>query len=303
MMSIKTGDMRLKGYLWIAMAAALWGVIGPVSRLAFREGMMPLEAAFWRALLAWGLFGVHALLHHQIRIQVRDLPAVCLFGLTGVSLFYGSYLLAIEKGGAALAAVLLYTAPAWVALMSRIFFKEMLTPGKLAALILCLAGVAGVSMGAAGNGLEPAPVLNWPALCFGLTAGFCYSLYYIFGKYFSGRYQAPTLFFYLLPIGAAGLFPWIQFSSKTATAWGALMFIAFFSTYGAYYCYYIGLKTLEATRAATTATLEPVVAGLTAYVWWGEVLTPMGYAGSLFILAGVLLMVWEGTRSERRVAD
>jgi drug/metabolite transporter (DMT)-like permease len=41
-----------------------------------------------------------------------------------------------------------------------------------------------------------------PSLVFGLSAGFCYSLYYIFGKFFSTRYTSPNLFFYLLPIGA-----------------------------------------------------------------------------------------------------
>ena len=38
--------------------------------------------------------------------------------------------------GAALASVLLYTAPAWVVVLARIFFKEALTPVKLGALVL-----------------------------------------------------------------------------------------------------------------------------------------------------------------------
>ena len=49
------------GYLYIIFAAILWGIIGPVSRLAFDQGMAPLEVAFWRAVLAWICFGSHAL--------------------------------------------------------------------------------------------------------------------------------------------------------------------------------------------------------------------------------------------------
>jgi hypothetical protein len=49
------------------------------------------------------------------------------FGLWGVSVFYGSYLLANENGGAALAAVLLYTAPLWVTIQAPIFHELLST--------------------------------------------------------------------------------------------------------------------------------------------------------------------------------
>lgn len=290
----------LRGYLFILIAAALWGVIGPISRLAFQEGVAPLEVAFWRATLTWLFFAVHALLTRRVRMAPRDLPMAAVFGLTGVTCFYGSYQLAVRGGGAALAAVLLYTAPAWVAIMSRIVFKERMTAVKLIALALTLLGVAGVSAGGdAGAAVAAGPA----ALGAGLAAGFCYALYYIFGKHFSGRYTSPNLFLYLLPIGALGLLPWVEFSHKTPTAWLALFLLALLSTYGAYYCYYIGILHLEATRAAITATMEPVIAAIVAFFWWGEFFTPLGYLGSALILASVLLMVWDGSRSGSPAAD
>ncbi|MCP3953398.1 MAG: DMT family transporter, partial [Desulfobacterales bacterium] len=232
---------KLKGYLFITVAAILWGMIGPFARLAFSEGVLPMEVAFWRAVLAWIFFGSHAVVLREVRMQARDWPALLVFALTGVALFYGSYQLAVKSGGAALASVLLYTAPAWVVVLARIFFKEALTPVKLVALALTLTGVAGVSLGAGGDSSGLGSSLGPGALFAGLTAGFCYSLYYIFGKYFSNRYSSPNLFFYMLPIGAICLFPMVEFSHKTPTAWIALVSMAFFCTYGAYYCYYIGL--------------------------------------------------------------
>ena len=100
----------------------------------------------------------------------------------------------------------------------------------------------------------------------------------------------------VLPIGAVCLFPLVEFSHKTPTAWAALICIAFFSTYGAYYCYYIGLKHMEASRASITATLEPVVAAVVAYFWWGETFSLLGYIGSALILGAVILMVLDGLR-------
>lgn len=67
----------------------------------------------------------------KVRLERLDGWAVLGFGLVGISLFYGAYQLAIESGGAALAAVLLYTAPAIVALLSWLFPREPMDATKL----------------------------------------------------------------------------------------------------------------------------------------------------------------------------
>jgi DME family drug/metabolite transporter len=287
--------MVLKGYGLILVAAALWGMIGPLAKWAFQEGIAPMEVAFWRAVLSWGMFGLHAVLERKYTLRRNDVAAVLVFAIFGITLFYGSYQAAVKQGGAALAAVLLYTAPAWVAVMSRFFFKEIITPAKIAALLLTLAGVAGVSWGAGGA----ASIQNsFSAVMWGLTAGFCYSLYFIFGKFFSGKYTSPNLFLYMLPIGAMGLWPWVDFAPKSLSAWTALICLALFCTYGAYYVYYIGLKYLEATRAAIVATIEPVIAAIVAYLWWHESFTLIGYAGSSLVLFSVFLIVWDGSRKK-----
>lgn len=291
--------MNLRGYLFILVAAALWGIIGPISRLAFTENISPMEVAFWRAVLTWGFFGIHAVIKKETGIEKKDYGLIFLFGITGVTLFYGSYQIAVNTGGAALAAVLLYTAPAWVAVMSRIFFKERMTPSKLIALALTITGVIGVSMGAGGVTFHITPT----AILSGLLAGFCYALYYIFGKHFSGSYSSPNIFLYILPIGALTLYPWVDFTHKSLTAWGALLCLAFLSTYGAYYCYYLGLKYLEPTRAAITATLEPVIAAIVAYFWWNEYFSTIGYIGSAMILASVFLMIFDGIKTSRKAGD
>ncbi len=281
--------MIFKGYAFIVAAAVLWGMIGPFSRLAFQEGISPMEVAFWRALLAWILFGGHAMIRREVSLHRKDVPYILVFGVFGVSLFYFFYQMAVKNGGAALAAVLLYTAPAWVIVLSRIFLKESITPTKISAMVLTLIGISAISMGRDAS-LDSGSV-SVSAIVFGLSSGFCYSLYYIFGKYFSGRYSSYNLFLYVLPIGALGLFPWVTFAPKTQTAWLALISLVIISTYGANSCYYSGLKYLEAGRASITATLEPVVAAAVAYFWWGEVFTVQSYIGSAVILSAVILMI------------
>lgn len=273
------------GYVYVLIAACLWGLLGSISKLVFEQGVSPLEAAFWRAVMAWFLFAGHAFALRQVRIQSKDLLPVLAFGVVGISLFYGGYQMAIRTGGAALAAVLLYTAPAIVAVLSWLILKEPMDKIKIGAVILTLAGVALISV--QGGSVH----ITGAAVFWGLLSGLTYATYYIFGKLYLGRYSTPTLFLYALPVGAIGLFPFVNFAQKTQAAWIALIFLSIASTYVAVMVYYAGLKRLEATRASVVATIEPVVAGFVAYIWWGEKFGWLGYVGAGLVLAGVVLMV------------
>ncbi|HEX7241337.1 MAG TPA: EamA family transporter, partial [Longimicrobiaceae bacterium] len=260
------------GYVYVLLAGVLWGLLGPASRFALREGVDPLEIAFWRAVLAAVLFAAHTAARRRMRVAPRDLPAVAGFGLVGVAFLYGAYFLAVREGGAALASVLLYTAPVWVALLAALFLHERMGARKLGALALAFGGVAGIAT-ASGGGVRITPA----ALGWGLASGLAYATYYLFGKRFFVRYEAATLFLYALPVGAAAMLPFVDFSPKTPTAWAVLVFLAAVPTYGSYLLYGAGLKRIEATRAATVATIEPVVATVAAYLVWGESWSPVGY--------------------------
>lgn len=278
------------GYFYVVCAGVLWGVLGPVSRVALQEGLAPLEVAFWRAAIAAVLFGVHAGLRRRVRVAPRDLPAVVGFGLVGVAFLYVAYFMAVREGGAALASVLLYTAPVWVAVIAALFLHERMGGRKAGALALAMAGVTGIALASGGgSGVRVTPA----AVGWGLASGLAYALYYLFGKRFFARYETSTLFLYALPVGALAMLPLVDFAPKSPRAWLALAFVAAVPTYGSYLFYGAGLKRIEATRAATVATVEPVVAAVAAYFAWGERWSPSGYLFAGLVLAGVVLMVSE----------
>ena len=249
--------------------------------------MAPLEIAFWRAAIAALLFGAHAAATGgaaALRRARPDLPAFALFGLVGIGVFYGAYQLAVRSGGAAVASVLLYTAPAWVALLARVVLGERLGGRKLVAVGLTLAGVALVAT--AGGGAVRVGVA---AVAWGLLSGFTYALHYLFGRRYFAAHATPTVFAVALPVGALGLLPFVPFADKSPAAWAAILFSAVVPTYGAYLLYAAGLRRVEATRAATLATLEPVVAAVAAYAFFGEQSAPLAYLGSAVGLAGVVM--------------
>lgn len=295
--------MKYQGYLYVLCAAFLWALIGPLSKQVMALGVSPLEAAFWRSAFGWTFFATHALATGAWRLQRKDAPAVASFGIIGVSTLFGAYILSISMVGAAMASVLLYTAPAWVAVLAWLTLGEKMHAHKLIALLMTLAGVACVSLGPAvlsGRGLG---AVNMPGILLGLLSGFSYATYYIFGKRYLGRYATPTLFLYALPVGCLGLLPFVTFGPKSLAAWFFLALLAATTTYGAYSVYYAGLRRLEATRTAIVATLEPVLSALFAYVWWGERFDMTGYAGSALILAAVLCTILGGSRQPAPAAS
>lgn len=279
---------------FILLAAFLWGCLGPAARFALREGMTGLDLAFVRAAVAGALFAAHAAATGRMRVQKRDLPVLAAFGLLCVSLLEASNLMAVEKGGSGLAAILLYTAPIWVALLSRVFFGERLSRSRALALGVTLAGVAGVALsGGDGESVRFGP----EAIFWGGISGLAYALFYVFGKAQFSRYAAETVYLHVFPLGALGLVPFVDFghfAGKSATAWAAMLFLGVASTFLAYLFYSLGLKRIEPTRASILASIEPVVACIGAYWVWGERFSGLGYFWSAWVIAGVLLAARAG---------
>ncbi len=282
----------LAGYAFIAAAASCWAFIGIFSAIAFAQGLEPMEVAFWRGLFAWFCFAAQALICRETKLLKKDIPLFVFFGIFGIFLFYVSYQYAVKTGGAAVAAVLLYTAPAWVVICAFFIYRERLSTAKILAVVLVIAGVYLISQsGRAGEAGSGSVSLGFIAVASGLAAGFCYSLYYTVGKYFSRHYSPANLFLYVLPIGIACIFPFVDFAPKNLAAWSTLLCVSVVSTYFANYCYYQGVKHLEAGRASIAATLEPVVATAAAYLILGESFSPAGYLGAAVIIAAVLLTI------------
>jgi drug/metabolite transporter, DME family len=271
------------GILLVAAAGILWGTLGPAARVGLEHGMSALELSFYRGVLAALCFLVHARWRGSLRIARRDWPAVAAFALLGVASLYVSYFQAVRAGGAALAVILLYTAPAWVAIFSVLWLAERMTIRKVAALLLTLAGVALVASSGGGTiSITPA-ALGW-----GLAAGFSYALFYLFGKRYFARYDPIVLFAWAIPIAMIPLLPFVTPAAHPAPAWGAVVFVGIVPTYLAYLLYARGLMRLDATRAAVVATIEPVVAAALAFALFGEALGAFGYAGAALVLAGVI---------------
>jgi drug/metabolite transporter, DME family len=281
----RRGRSELVGYLLVALAAVLWGLLGPVARIALQEGLQPLELGFWRALIAGSLCALVSMGRRTAPIPRREIPGVLGFGVVGVAIFYAAYFQAVDLGGAALAAILLYTAPAWVALASFLWLGERITGRTAMAVGLTMSGVAAVALAGGEIGRASGGGVAW-----GLIAGLSYASYYVVGKWYFSRYGTLTVLAYALPAGALLLLPFVAFQPRSGAVWLVILFVAVVPTFAAYLIYGAGLVRVNATRAATVAAIEPVVAAAAAFLMWDERFTAIGYLGAALVLSAVFLV-------------
>ena len=248
-----------------------------------RLGIEPLEISFWRAAIGGSLFLAHAGLRAEKRPARKDLAGVAALGFIGVAAFYVCFNLATTTGGVSLAAVLLYSAPAFVTLLARPVLGEAWTRSKLAVVAVVLVGVGLVAASGGSGLLVSATSVGW-----GLGAGLSYSSIYLLGKPLFERSSAVGVYAIAMPLGALMLAPFVTFHHKSATAWGWLLVLGALSTYGGHLAYGRGIARIEASRGVVVATVEPVLALVWGATFFGERFGILGLVGSACIIAASL---------------
>ncbi len=292
------------GYTLVSMAATLWATVGILGRYTYGLGVTPLTLAASRPIIAGAaiLLGLLAFRPKLLRVERRDLPFFALYGLVSVAIFFYSLFYAFQKTSVATAWVLLYTAPAYVMVLSAILYRERLTRLKWLSLVLTIAGSVLVSGAYSPSALR----LNASGVIAGLTSGLTYGLYSIFGRKALERYNPWTAMLYSFTFG--GLFLLIAWAPGAAgqlpavgRSWPILLLAALGPTLLSYTFYMNGLTMIETSKASIAANLEPVMATVLAYIFLAERISPLQLAGGILVIGGVLAIqladVWRARRA------
>ena len=262
------------GSLLIILAGCFWGSMGIFVRKLASYGFTSVQIVSIRVTLAALIFSGLLLARDRsgFRISLRDLPLFLGLGFGSILFFTVCYFTAITMMSLSTAAILLYTSPIWIMLMSVLFFREKLNRRKILALILAFAGCILVS-GISGNGITPVGLLV------GLGSGIGYGLYSILGTVALRRYAPLTVTTYTFLFAAAG--SWMicnpgEMIQKFSAA-PDLILLLFFCILTAlvtavipFGAYTLGLQTVEASKAGIIATIEPMVATLIGIVFFSE---------------------------------
>lgn len=285
--------MKKLSSLSVLAAGFLWGLMGIFVRHLNGAGLGSLEVAEVRITAGLLLLGCYLLLFRRemLRVRLRDLWCFFGTGIISLLLFSFCYFRAMAVTSLSVAAVLLYTAPVFVMLLSLILFREQLRLRKILALILAVSGCVLVS------GLGSDAAVSLPGLLLGLGAGFFYALYSIFGRYAIDRgYSSWTLTFYTFlfcALGAAFLTDWGEVAAAVETDGSVLLWIAgmgMVTAFLPYVLYSVGLQHMESSRASILASIEPVVGTVVGVLAFREAVTAGGVAGVLLVLSAVAIL-------------
>lgn len=282
-----------KSILMILLAGILWGILGTFVRALNAGGLESMDVVFIRAACTVLILLPILVLRGkgEWRIRIKDIWCFLGTGIGSIVFFNYCYFKAVTITSLSVAAVLLYTAPAFVIVLSAVLFKERITVYKVAALVLTLIGLVFVT-GLVGSD----SALSAAGILYGLGSGLGYALYSIFGRFAVQRgYQPITITFYTFLVAAissavlteparvAGTFAVNPILLVSAVLLGGLCTVCPFLLYT------MGLRHVENGAASIMASIEPVTSTVVGAVLYQEILSVGNAFGVLLVLIGVVI--------------
>lgn len=285
------------GTLFVILAGCLWGAMGIFVRGLAQCGLSSIEICLVRMVVAAILMTIYFLIFKRqaLKIKLKDIWLFIGTGVFSLTFFGYCYFTTIQMTSMSVAAVLLYTSPVFVMLLSAVLFKEKITKKKAFCVILAIAGCCFVS------GIFNASGTNLPfsGILFGLGSGLGYGLYSIFGRYAINKgYGALTITYYSFVFSTVALLfitnP-IEIISKLSTGDVNINICyvigtAIVVTILPYIFYTLGLTKIENSKAAVLACIEPIMATVFGFLVFHEVLSIGEIAGVLLVVIAIVLL-------------
>ena len=285
--------MKNRGRFLVISAGIFWGCTGLFVRRLTALGLMPMEIAFFRLVVALTIFSCYLLIGRRkdiLTVKRKDLPVFIAAGLVSLTFFNFFYFNSIIYSTVAIAVSLLYTAPAFVVLLSAVLFRERITARKAIALVIIFAGCVCASGVFIGD-----QMISPRGLFFGIGSGICFGMFSIFSRVLLNRgYEALTVSFFSLVVGLAGTAFFVNVPAlivaltPTVIVYGIA--IGVICSFLPYLLYPAGLQYLETGEAAMLVTSEPLTAAVVSVVFIGEPLTVSVSTGIFLIIAGIVFM-------------
>lgn len=282
-----------KSALCVLLAGTLWGSMGLFVRKLNAVGLYALDIVQLRIAISLVLVGLYLLIfaRGKLHVRLRDLWCFAGTGIVSLLLFSWCYFSGMQEASLSVMAVLLYTSPAFIVLLSVLLFRETLTRQKLLALVLTFTGCCLVS------GLGSGSAVSMKGLLLGLGSGFFYALYSIFSRYAIERgYGSWTITFYTFlfcllasaPLAHWGLIAQALSSDASVPVYALLM--GLLTGFLAYIFYTKGLEGMESSRAGILASVEPVVGTIIGTLVFHEPLPVQSVLGIALVLGGIVVL-------------
>lgn len=264
-------------YVFIAMAGILWSTLGLFGNMLMERGLSSEQVAFTRLFIGFIVLSLYSLIRRPevLKINLKCLLYCGAIGIICQGLFNKCYFKAVEVTGVSIAAVLLYTSPLFLAVFSKIVYKEKMTRAKIISLILCCIG----AIMAVTGGVLDLKGINTYGIIMGIMAAITYALMPIISKNALKEFSSETILIYGFLFGAMFMIP----SAKPVEMMGFvtnmnvlpyMTLLGVFPAAMAYIFYAEGIaRGCELSIVGVVASVELIAASIIGWTVVGEVFT------------------------------
>lgn len=288
------GSRRTKGIFLAVTGAVMWGIMGIFVRSLSAMGYSSYDISFLRCLLAGAAFFIFKAVTNPrvLKIDLKGLCICVLYGIFAYAIGFVAYGIAVERIPVAVATVLMFMSPIWVALLGVVIFKEKLKKDTVLIIIICIIGaslVANVFGAASGH-------LDIPGLFAGILNGFGVALQIMIPRYFAKRYERDTMLVYGFLGAALGLSFLTDFGTIVRSFQGNsttgiimnLLGIGILCTMVANVSFVKASIYIPTVTCSILSALEVVVGAAVGFLLFSEYMTVFQIIGAVIVVLGSL---------------
>jgi len=237
----------------------------------------------------------------QLRARKEEIKDLILFGIIGVAAVTSFYFFAIKYLFVSVALIIEFTASIWIALYLKFVRKKHISPIMWLGIACAFFGLILVSQIWSGSTLHPLGV----AVAF--ADAFALAYYFITAERLTQTRTSLSLMTW--GIGVAAIFwaiilPWWSFpfeyltdsyslsgnlSGYNAPGWALLLWIIIIGTVIPYLLTVTGIRELSAGTSSVIGMIEPIFAGVIAWIILNEALSGIQLVGCAVVLFGIYL--------------
>jgi len=292
-----------RGEFYLIMGGLIFSFNGVISTVVL-DHISPFRLAQVRAIGAFFILLAIALFidRGSLKAPKKLLPKLAAYGIVGFAAVQAGYFLGIQRGiPLSLVLIIEFTAPIWIALWIKYIRKIYVPASMWGAIALSLLGL--ILLAQVWNGLS----FDLLGLLGALFSAFALTAYFLIGKSFGTSRSALSLTVWGL--GMASL-AWISsmpiwqfpvevfsidmdlkgvFAGSTLPGWVLLLWIITVGTIVPYLFVISGLRLLSASTSSVIGMLEPVFAGIFAWLWLQQSWNGIQLMGAAVVLVGIYI--------------
>jgi drug/metabolite transporter (DMT)-like permease len=292
-----------RGEFYLVMGAIFFSMNGVIVTLVL-DHMTTFRLAQVRAIGTFFLLFLITYIQdrNSLKAERREIPTLLFYGVFGYAMVQLGYFIGISRGvPLSLVLIIEFTAPIWIVLWIKFVRKSVVAKDMWVAIALSLLGLILVAKAWQGFVFDLLGTLG------ALGAALALAVYFLMSQSQGTKRSAQAMVVW--GMGVAGLF-WSlvlpiwnfptaifttdinlqgRFSDYSAPGWLLIAYIIVFGTLVPYLFVVGGIRRLSASTSSVIGMLEPVIAGVFAWIWLSQSWSAIQLFGGAIVLIGIYI--------------